>query len=444
MTTQQKKPSTLERSQDRWAAEAYREALGAIRVLEEGGFAAMLAGGCVRDRALGIIPKDYDIATSGEPAAVQRLFVSRGMKVIPTGVEHGTVTLVGVHGPYEMTTLRRDVSTDGRRAVVAFSKSFAEDAARRDFTINAMYEDAAGTIHDYFDGKAHLRERRLVFVGDPKQRIQEDFLRILRFFRFWARLGFSPDHGALVAIKELADGLSHISQERITGELLQILSTPHPGAVLDAMEQTGVWTKVLPEAPLLPAIIKALDELGGARSASAEELAMFRLAMILGDHPAAEVVQVGKRLRLATSDVHKLRGFAEALVLIQDEDGFQDVAACMRFVDLIEDTCGTDTFARIFAPAFRLYLSHVESRQSNLPVFERILQVETVSGALRRTQMPLNGKSLMRSLAIQPGPELKLLLENLKERFRRGEWSTSAEGLDVASQIIHHKNSSAK
>ena len=202
----------------------YQEGVSILRQLKDEGFDSMFAGGAVRDRVMGIPPKDFDIATQASPDEVCTFFRQKGLKVVPTGIDHGTVTVVGKFGAYEITTLRQDINTDGRHAQVIFGQSFEEDAARRDFTMNAMFEDYDGNIHDYFLGRKHIQEKALHFVGDARTRIKEDFLRILRMYRFWARFDCTPSEETLEIVEELASGLALVSQERITQELLGILN----------------------------------------------------------------------------------------------------------------------------------------------------------------------------------------------------------------------------
>jgi tRNA nucleotidyltransferase/poly(A) polymerase len=231
----------------RFLDRSYKDAIKAMQSLDAEGFQAMMAGGCVRDRVLGVIPKDYDIATDALPAQVTAHFVAQGFKVVPTGIEHGTVTVVFPGGPIEFTTLRRDVATDGRHAVVQFGHSFEDDAARRDFTINAMFEDKGGKLFDFHSGQRHIKEKLLVFVGDPNLRIKEDYLRIMRFFRFQARLGFTTHAETLAAIAAQRDGMKQVSQERITSEFWQLLGADNPLHALRDMEKTGILQLVLPE-----------------------------------------------------------------------------------------------------------------------------------------------------------------------------------------------------
>ncbi|WP_281954637.1 CCA tRNA nucleotidyltransferase [Pseudophaeobacter arcticus] len=215
------------------------------------GGAALFVGGCVRNALMGVPVSDIDIATDASPDEVLALAKAAGIKAIPTGIDHGTVTLVQNRIPHEVTTFRKDVATDGRRAVVAFSKEIAEDAARRDFTMNAIYARPDGTIVDPLGGMADLTARRVRFIGTAENRIREDYLRALRYFRFHAwygdtQAGFDPD--ALAAIAANLDGLSQLSLERVTAELLKLLSAPDPAPAIAVMRQLGVLGQILPGA----------------------------------------------------------------------------------------------------------------------------------------------------------------------------------------------------
>ncbi len=210
---------------------------------------ARFVGGAVRDALLSLpAPADLDIATRLPPEEVMRRLAAHGFKVIPTGLSHGTVTAVGSSGRhYEITTLRIDVETDGRHAKVAFTDDWKADAARRDFTINALFCDLDGRIFDHFGGIADLRAGRVRFIGDARARIREDALRILRFFRFHAWYGRGrPDPEGLAAAADLADMLAILSIERVRDELLKLLAAPDPCDALRAMAETGVLGRVLP------------------------------------------------------------------------------------------------------------------------------------------------------------------------------------------------------
>jgi len=216
------------------ATEAVLKALGG-----EGRF----VGGCVRDALLGRAVGDIDIATPLAPDEVTRRLAASGIKVVPTGLTHGTVTAVASGQPFEITTLRRDVETDGRHARVAFTEDWAADAARRDFTMNALFLDAAGAVFDPVGGLADLRAHRVCFVGDPTTRIREDVLRILRFYRFHAHYGEGEaDPAARAACRALAQALPNLSRERVAAELMKLLAAPDPLPTLELMQEDSALT----------------------------------------------------------------------------------------------------------------------------------------------------------------------------------------------------------
>lgn len=212
------------------------------------GAAAYVVGGCVRNALLGVPVSDIDIATDATPETVLELAKTAGIRAVPTGIEHGTVTLIEGGVPHEVTTFRKDVATDGRRAVVAFATDIAEDAARRDFTVNALYARPDGSIVDPLGGMPDLLARRIRFIGTAEHRIREDYLRSLRYFRFHAwygdqAAGFDPE--ALAAIAANLDGLDQLSRERVGAELLKLLGAPDPAPAIAVMRQTGVLAHVL-------------------------------------------------------------------------------------------------------------------------------------------------------------------------------------------------------
>lgn len=239
---------TPDLSQSDWLAADQTRAVMAALETEGGPDCARFVGGCVRNALLGQPVDDIDIATQLTPEQTLAALKTAGLKAVPTGIEHGTVTAVSGGRPYEITTLRRDVATDGRRAVVAFTTDWAEDAARRDFGLNALYADAAGALFDPTGrGLADLAARRIVFVGDAETRIREDYLRILRFFRFHAWYGRGdPDAEGLRACRDNVDGLARLSAERVSKELLKLLSAPDPRPAVRAMGEAGVLSAVLP------------------------------------------------------------------------------------------------------------------------------------------------------------------------------------------------------
>lgn len=218
-------------------------------------------GGAVRDNLLGLEVADIDVATTHDPQDVMRRLDAAGIKAVPTGIDHGTITAVTSGTVVEVTTLRADVSTDGRRATVAFTDDWKEDAARRDFTINALYADPrTGDVTDYFGGLGDLETGTVRFIGKPHERIAEDHLRILRFFRFHARFGqAAPDAAGLAACQARANDLMALSRERIADELLKLLSLPDPVATVATMIDKGIFNPVLPEVADGKALAELID-----------------------------------------------------------------------------------------------------------------------------------------------------------------------------------------
>ncbi len=224
----------------------YAEAIEVCGILESAGYPTMLAGGCVRDRLLGRAPKDYDLATAATPDQVKAVFRARGQRVVPVGEAHGTVSLVTDQQSLEITTLRQDVICDGRHAQVKFSLAFPDDAHRRDFTINALFEDRHGQVHDFVGGLDDLRQRRLRFVGEARERIREDYLRIMRYFRFLGQLGWEACAEQLVAITAEREGLSRLSAERVLKEMQRLLCGSVNFAWLPRMAESGVLAALFP------------------------------------------------------------------------------------------------------------------------------------------------------------------------------------------------------
>ncbi len=232
---------------DWMTAPATRRVMSALDAVAPGG--SRFVGGSVRNALLGEPVADIDIATILEPEAAKAALEAAGIAVHPTGIEHGTLTAVADHCPFEVTTLRRDVSTDGRRATVAFTTDWAEDAARRDFRINALYADMTGEIFDLVGGLDDIPDRRIVFIGRAEDRIAEDYLRILRFFRFFARYGQGePDAEAVRACTAMTDGLAQLSAERVWAETKKLLAAPDPAPALRLMAETGVSAALFGEA----------------------------------------------------------------------------------------------------------------------------------------------------------------------------------------------------
>jgi poly(A) polymerase len=282
-----------------------------LRALDTAGGQTRYVGGAVRDDLLGLPVSDLDLATRLEPAEVIKRLEAAKIKAIPTGIDHGTVTAVSDGHGFEVTTLRRDVSTDGRRATVAFTDDWKADAARRDFTINALSADpATGEIFDYFGGLDDLQRGRVRFIGEPLERIAEDHLRILRFFRFHARFGSGdPDPEALEACTRRANDLMALSRERIADELLKLLGVPDPAPTVGVMLGRGILRPVLPE--IEAGRLRDLEALIAAeRESGVEPDSLRRLAALL-PRERATAEDIAVRLKLSNKARKRLGCAAE-------------------------------------------------------------------------------------------------------------------------------------
>ena len=379
-------------------------------------------------------PKDYDIATSARPEIVMKLLGSKGLKVIPTGIDHGTVTLIMPHSQIEITTLRRDVSTDGRRAVVSYDgATFEEDAERRDFTMNALYQDQHGQIYDFHNGLADIAARRLAFVGSPVTRIREDYLRILRFFRFWARYDLTPQTEALDAIKAEQAGLDAVSAERITHEIIELLSARAISAPIQAMHQTRVMAHVLPGFPNtvpLHRIIPNLEKLVAIPTAWRWQA---RLALILYFSTA----ETPERMRLKLSN-------RERRAVLWGRDGFDAIAAAgtevadlLSFVTRCDREAGPGSLHEWLHPAWTELASHFNeaAREEHLQKINATLNAEKKFGMRRTTPMPVTGKDVMEKLELYQGKRVGEILGALERAWLNGSWTTREEGLDLAQKL---------
>lgn len=275
-------------------------------MLEDAGHAIYFVGGCVRNAIMGLDQSDIDMSTDAHPETVMTLAKAAGLKCVPTGIDHGTVTVVSDSQPFEITTFRRDVETDGRRAVVAFSDNIEEDALRRDFTMNALYARPNGDIVDPVGGLPDALARRVVFIQDARARIREDYLRVLRFFRFWAHYadpseGMEPD--ALAAIADTLDGLETLSAERVGAEMLKLLAAPDPSMALATMDQIGVLARLLPVQDVnpLPRLVHLETETATAPDA-------IRRLAVIGPIEAPQRLRLSKKQARALEDLRDAAG----------------------------------------------------------------------------------------------------------------------------------------
>ena len=397
-----------------------------LAALNADGEEARVAGGAVRNALLGEAVADVDVATTTTPEETVRRARAAGFRTVPTGIEHGTVTAIADGRAFEVTTLRADVETDGRRATVAFGRDWKADAERRDFTINALYAEADGTVVDLVGGLADLERRTLRFIGDAEARIREDYLRILRFFRFFAFYGSGrPDAEGLTACARLKDGLDRLSAERVWAELRKLLSAYDPSRALLWMRQAGVLTKVLPESEkwgidAIHGLVKAEHDLGWAPDP------LLRLAAMVP--PDAERMKaLGERLRLSGAQAGRLAEWA---------------AAPMLAAKASESEAAKKLYRAGRQPVLdRLRLSLASARARAVDESDALMDAGGYARLMKFTEawtrptFPLGGADLQ-AVGVPAGPGMGKLLKQLEEdwiesdfRLERGALLERAAGL---------------
>ncbi len=371
-----------------------------LAALGAGGASVRFVGGCVRDALLGLRPADIDIATPETPDQVIRRLEKARLKAVLTGIEHGTVTAVVPPATFQITTLRRDVATDGRHATVAFGTDWAEDAARRDFTINALYADAGGQLFDFTDGRADLAAGIVRFIGDPAQRVAEDYLRVLRFFRFHARFGKgAPDAASLAACADSVGGLERLSGERIRDELLKILILPNAAEALALMQQSGVLGAILPQARLDAAAFSRLVrlQLAVAAAGGADPDLWPRLALLLEGNTDADAV--ADRLKLSNAQRMRLAGLlslpAFDVRMLQDDSVFRLA------------------LYRLGAERYRDALLLATARQAAEAEETKAVARAVATASWRRPVFPLRGADIL-AAGFAPGPTVSALLNEIE------------------------------
>ena len=370
---------------------------------------ARFVGGCVRNALIGAPVADVDIATTLKPEETDRAIRAAGLKAVPTGIAHGTVTAVSERQPFEITTLRRDVSTDGRNATVAFTDDWAEDAARRDFRLNALYADVEGRVFDPTgEGVADAAAGRIVFVGDPETRIREDYLRILRFFRFFAWYGRGePDAAALAACRALASGMTRLSAERVSKELMTLLAAPDPRVAMAAMADAGVLAQILPEAETGPLFEAAVEQ--------GSDPVIRLMTLLPGDERI--VREASARLRLPNSTRDRLADAAVAAPAVSLSMSDPEVrAAVYRFG------------ARAVADAL---CRRMAERPAQVDDGRRLL---ALAEGWRRPSMPVGGRELAR-LGVEPGPETGRLLKAFENGWIADDFPTDGHAERLAALV---------
>ena len=384
-----------------------------LAVLNEGGEEARIAGGAVRNTLLGEPIGDVDVAITLVPDEAARRLRAAGFKVIPTGIGHGTVTAVK-DGVVEVTTLRTDVETDGRHAVVAFGRDWREDAERRDLTMNALYMEADGSIFDPLGCEADVHARRVVFVGDPARRIAEDHLRILRFFRFFAWYGrHRPDAAGLKACARAKAGIGSLSVERVWSEMRRLLAAPDPSRALLWMRQTGVLTAALPETERWG--IDAVPGLAAAERAFGwEPDALLRLQAMLPPDPTV-VRALAERLKLANAERDRLIEWTGAP---RPDPRLSEAQLARAMYEITRR--GTLDMLRL-----ALAKAHAQGDLDEVAAFRRQLDF---AEAWKRPEFPVQGRDLLERGA-EPGPAVGERLKAMRERWVESGFSLGRDAL---------------
>ena len=406
-----------------WLADAGLQTL--LAALSADGEEARIAGGAVRNTLLAQPVTDIDLATTNLPEATVARAAAAGFKTVPTGIEHGTVTVIAGGKPYEVTTLRSDIETDGRRARVSFGRDWKRDAERRDFTINALYAAADGDVTDLVGGLADLETRTLRFIGDAEQRIREDYLRILRFFRFFAWYGSGrPDAEGIKACARLKEGLDVLSAERVWAELRKLLAAPDPSRALLWMRQTGVLTRVLPETEkwgidAIPGLVASESALG------LKSDPLLRLEAIVPPD-AARLAALAERLRLSGAEAERLRQWALSPV----PDAGVSEAEMARIAYR----------GKPGGIADRLRLAHASADAKSDPAaLQRYARLLAFLKRWRKPEMPVTGNDLL-AAGMMPGKGLGTILKRVEDEWVDSNFSLSRDALlKRAAELVASK-----
>lgn len=381
-----------------------------MNTLTRDGGDARFVGGAVRNAILGEDVADIDIATPLLPQEVIQRLQKAGFGVVPTGIEHGTITAVVRGHPFEVTTLRRDVSTDGRRATVAFTTDWAEDAARRDFTMNALYAGANGEVFDYVGGVADLRARRVRFVGDPRTRIREDYLRILRLFRFhaWYGRGELDDDAFAAAAAEKA-GLKRLSGERVQKELLRLLQAKAPVSVLKVMQRGSILAEILPAGTQLERTARLIDIETASRR---EPDNLLRLAALLPDDPKA-ALKLSGTLKLSNA-------YKERLIEAAEPDNRIAASLSPREARQFLYRFGQQRFSD------QLLLRWSQTRDKAKDT--RWVKLLKLAESWKKPEFPIDGRDVM-AKGIDEGPKIGTTLRALEQEWVEADFAPDRRAL---------------
>jgi len=378
-----------------------------------------IVGGAVRNGLMGLPVAEVDFATTAEPEQVMALAKAAGLKAVPTGLDHGTVTVVADGIGHEVTTLREDVETDGRHATVRFTSDWAADASRRDFTMNALYADAEGAVHDPLGGYEDLEAGRVRFIGDPAARIEEDYLRILRFFRFSAIYGSGPlDEAGLSACVRLRSGLEGLSAERVWAELKRLLAAPRAAEVVGLLYDYGLLPQILGSAPRLPQFEKLAAIEASLDAASEPALRLAALAV----YASEDAERLSDRFRLSNAEAAVLDEVVDVLQI----DKVPDKPTAKHLIYRI----GPDSYRR------RLLMAWVE--QGAAPDDGAWVSAYRLPEHWQAPEFPLKGEDVM-ALGVPSGPQVGRILRVVErtwiEAGFEGEREVLLKQAEAASKV---------
>lgn len=414
-----------DRLQPNWLAWPETQAL--IAVFAPQGDVLRFVGGAVRDALLGRVVKDVDAATSLSPEQVMALLAQAHLQAIPTGIKHGTVTALVAAKPFEITTLRRDTACDGRHAQVEFTHNWQEDAARRDFTMNALYLSPEGALFDYFGGRADAQAGRVRFIGDAHARVREDYLRILRFYRFHAHYGAGmPDADAVRACEAGAGQLAHISGERIQSELLKLLSAAQASATLALMQRGGVLAHALGIAPRGLEVFARLESIAALGVVPAlppeSKLAGFVLP---ADDAEPSLAQLGKRLRLPLRVEKTLRSWLPYVPQMQRNIPPAEQKHLLRLL-------GAGPYTALVQMGWAL-------GEDDITIKSPYIGMMRLAKEWQPPLFPVSGADLMEA-GIPPGRVMGDMLRQLQDMWERADYRLSKDELLAKARAAQARN----
>lgn len=399
-----------------------------LKALTARGTEVRFVGGCVRDSVLGRPIRDIDIATPDDPDVVMALLERAGIRAIPTGIEHGTVTAVIDKAHFEITTLRRDAETFGRQARVEYTDDWQEDADRRDFTINALSCRPDGKIFDYHHGLADLAAGMVRFIGDPKRRIDEDVLRLLRFFRFFAHYGRPPaDILSLAACRAQAHRLPDLSGERVCGEILKLLAAPDPAVAMVMMQGERVLAEILPEAVDIGRLrMMCFLETRGLVHPAIRIDPLRRLAAVLGPNPE-QAEQVAERLKMSNAEGERLSGLVSPTQC-------PDPSMSARQVRRLLHEVGADRYRDLLLMAWATRKAvNVRTPPGESDRWRAIL---LAADDWTPVTLPVRGKDVM-DLGVSSGPQIGMLLAEVERWWVAGDFRASrSEALERLRHLV--------